>query len=104
MNKELEIRAAKALGWKYIPKNVDEPFNDYWENTEKEMSIVLMFTTSYDWSMLGAKESNAPLVISCIGNFSVECTSTGKVYLADNYEDLPAKITLAWVEALEQSK
>lgn len=64
MNKELEIRAAKALGWREMDSGWFTDFGPAHvkiiQASMKGMVNVtcMQFTTSYDWAMLGVKAIN----------------------------------------------
>lgn len=102
MSENLNIRAAKALGWKFTP----------WDNHEGQFLVYnpikgwdfhtnnLEFTTSYDWAMLGVKKCD---------KFKLD--DYFREWFGDYFDcpvDMlllpPQHITLAWVKVLENEQ
>jgi len=113
MNKELEIRAAKALGWTYVPctdgctKDHHGGFehgegDDYDYHSKQD----LKFTTSYDWAMLGVKELLKDADLDCYHSFDHALCNILNLNLyeltpLEVMQATPAQITTAWLEVLE---
>ena len=100
MNDDLEIRAAKALGWKKCNENGQECrincHNDL--DGEHHAGNYFKFTTSYDWAMLGVKkiiENEDDIIFTYYLRIMIGVNCT--VFTAT-----PAQITQAWVEVLEK--
>ncbi len=110
---DLNIRAAKALGW----KKDDIALNCFRVPRELNTSITndlmpartMKFTTSYDWAMLGLKEFPdgewhliAERLLNSFGD-SILSTADPLNYhsIRDLFQLTPEQITQAWVEVLE---
>mgnify|MGYP003646103586 CR=1 FL=1 len=98
MNDDLNIRAAKVLGWVYE--------YGFWRNADGEEydpeAYELKFTTSYDWAMLGVKIISAKALHEKFYDKFWSQGSTSDTYYI--YEGTPAQITQAWVSVLEAAQ
>ena len=125
--KDLNIRAAKVLGWKLREWAKIEEFYEaerfltvhpFKEGVNEVFVKDLKFTTSYDWAMLGVKvamEKDLPS-FSCAlygiteYDFQTEDPNAPK-YTSELewamtkwcFTFTPAQITQAWVEVLEEA-
>jgi len=114
---DLNVRAAKCLGWSYQPCKDDcyeAHHGVFYDNNNKMYAkIDLKFTTSYDWAMLGVKE------IAKKSERRIHYNSLLNELWCDFYDNddtiyptffsyilslTPEQITQAWVEVLEQDK
>jgi len=120
---DLNIRACKALGWKYQPcaDDCDKPWHGGFIDNDDDFHFKrdLKFTTSYDWAMLGVKkviEVDAPS-FSCnlyrITKYDWqrdepdEPNYTSEIEWAMTrwcFSFTPEQITQAWVEVLEATQ
>jgi len=100
MNKKLEIRAAKALGWyKNSYGGYAKPNSNYvYPPSELE------FTTSFDWAMLGVKkcQENQRDIARLIWDREAENIIHSSHDLENWLLLSPEQITRAWVEVLEK--
>lgn len=117
---DLNIRAAKALGWEYENhKDCGEVFivsdeHSLWFIENVRISFGgfrvpfgnLMFPTSYDWAMLGLDEINncrddkifSNKLRCVVGNLEQDPVVEDIYY---SFQATPAQITEAWVQVLE---
>ena len=118
MNKDLNIRAAKALGCEIINgegiANLPDSFQPLLSWPEKVKLLhynMLKFTTSYDWAMSGVKDLRGEDLGMFINNLATIRGVKGSLAERDTYSLLevmdslwlatPEQITQAWVEVLE---
>ena len=100
---ELNVRAAKALGWKYtyqpdrliIPED-SVPALGLPGFHQTVLETDLKFTTSYDWAMLGVKKAYEKNADWMLGKW---------ISMMSDLHNMPSplEITQAWVEVLENA-
>jgi hypothetical protein len=97
---DLNIRAAKALGWVVFKERADCFHVPEALNTSVTNNIMpvrtMKFTTSYDWAMLGVKKINDAVVVNEFYD-----TLWGNIEFGHVLDATPEQITQAWVEVLE---
>lgn len=116
---DLEIRAAKAVGWAktfymtYTEKGSQEgEVSGFIDHKGNAVGLsYLCFTTSYDWAMLGVKEClKDPVLRQKFIRVLYMKTWLLDAELCVNYKEIwhlfeltPEQITQAWVEVLEEA-
>ncbi len=113
MDKEnLNVRAAKALGWTHFNDHpttqwmIPSDFAREHQHTPTSYDSDLQFTTSYDWAMWGVKACDKPDLL-----FDWRCKLDDLMKLDGEFlEDrshawlaTPEQITKAWVEILDKT-